>query len=88
MLPYLPMSPNQLWAQLALEGNTTLLFKLHHAENKEPGYTVIVVPKEGFSDNDDTHNAVIEWLKSHEILALNTRCEIGRMEHALHFNQE
>jgi hypothetical protein len=79
---------SDLWTQLTLEGNTALISKLHHAENKEPGYNVIIVPPQGFSDNDDTHNEVLHWLVGHEILALNTRCEIGRMELALHSNQE
>ena len=82
------MTSNQLWITLALEGNTDLLSKLHRAENKEPGFSIIVVPKNGFSENDETHNAVIEWLQSHEILALNPRVEAARMKVALQPNED
>jgi hypothetical protein len=80
------MSPSQLWAQLALEGNTDLLYKLHQAENKE--FNVIIVPPQGFSDNDPVHNEVLHWLADHDILALNPRIETARMERALHPNME
>jgi 5,10-methylenetetrahydrofolate reductase len=82
------MNSNQLWTTLALENNTNLISRLHRAERREPGFNVIAVPKNGFSENDETHNAVLDWLQSHEILVLNPRIEAERMRLALQPNED
>ena len=80
----LPYQPKNVWDRLTSEGNFKLIEKLHLAEHKEPGYNVIPVPSLGYSENDDTHNAVLDWLKEHNILALNPLHEISIMERSLH----
>lgn len=69
---------------LALDGNFELIETLRHAQNKEPGYGTIVVPKQGFSDDDDVHNLVLDWLCEQKINVLNVQNEIANLEYALY----
>lgn len=78
------MISNNLWNRISGEGNFELLTLLHKVEKREAGYGTVVVPKEGFSDSDDTHNMVLEWLEEHRINVLNVRVCVARMKHALH----
>lgn len=73
-----------LWDRLISEGNLDLISKLHNVEAGLPGYGTIVVPHEGFSEDDTTHNMVLEYLQSHDINILNPGLLIERMERALH----
>lgn len=75
--------PKSLWDKLAGEGNYTLIDKLKHVENNDPGFGTIVVPKKGFSEKDDTHNDVLKWLKEQNINILNVGLSVARMEQAL-----
>lgn len=56
-----------LWSLLLQEGNHKLIDKLRRAEKREPGFTTIVVPPEGFSENISTHYVVMSWLKKKKI---------------------
>lgn len=72
-----------VWTRLAAEGRFQLIERLRHAELGHAGYGTIVVPKEGFSDDDTTHNAVLDWLSEHQINVMNVGLEIARLERAL-----
>lgn len=76
--------PSSVWDKIASEGNFDLIRKLRRVELKEEGFRTIVVPKEGFSDNIYTHNAIIDWLHDHDINVLNPLHEIANMEYALY----
>ena len=75
---------SELWTRLALEGRHTLLNKLRRAEHREPGFGTIVVTKEGFSDDDETHNLVLKFLRQNNICVFNPGLEAARLERALH----
>jgi hypothetical protein len=62
-----------LWEVLIEQGEFDLINKLRRIEMREPGFDVIVIPKEGFSQNDFVHNLVIDWLKEQNILLINIR---------------
>lgn len=79
---------DELWIALALEGKHTLIEKLNRAFNGFPGYGTIVVPREGFSENDRTHNMVIRSLRAHEVNICDIIFEVGNLEHALYGSKE
>lgn len=81
-----PLCAPTLWDRLVSEGRHDLITKLRHAEIRESGFGTIVVPRKGFSDNDDTHNMVLAWLREHKINILNPGLEVTRLERALHGN--
>jgi len=72
-----------LWEILAADGKFELIDKLRRVELREPGYGTIVVPKEGFSDNDEIHNIVLDWLEEQNVNILNVNLEIARLKRAL-----
>ena len=74
---------NELWSRLALEGNCELIKKLQRAERREPGYSTIVVKREGFSEDDETHNMVLRFLRQIGVEIFNPGIEIARLERAL-----
>lgn len=69
-----------LWAVLALEGNFDLINKLRMAEAREPGFGTIVVTEKGFSENDVTHNLVLDWLKERNINIVDVPFIVGNLE--------
>lgn len=69
-----------LWVRLASEGRFDLIKILHRAEQHEPGFETIVVKKEGFSDDDTTHNLVLEFLRKNKINIFNPGLEAARIE--------
>lgn len=72
---------SRIWTRLAMEGNYSLIDRLHKAETKEPGYTTIIVPDEGFSPDDDVHNSIIDWLKARKYInIINVRKEVYELE--------
>lgn len=73
----------RIHVMLALEGNFELIQKLARIERKESGYDVIVVPKEGFSENDDVHNLILDWLKLQGVCVMNVQKVIANLELAL-----
>jgi hypothetical protein len=75
-----------LWELLALEGRHDLLTTLHHVELKTPGYGTVIVPEEGFSENTDTHNMVLNYLKIQGVMTLNVGITIARLQSALHYS--
>ena len=79
---------DELWITLALEGKHALIEKLQRAFNGVPGYGTIVVMKEGFSENDRTHNMVLRSLREHGVNILDVMFEVGNLEHALYGNGE
>ena len=77
------MADKDIWERLTLEGNHDLIAKLHYVEQGEAGFGTIVVPVEGFSEDDDTHNAVLDWLREHNVNILNPGREITILTKAL-----
>ena len=75
------MSIQNLWGRLAGEGNLELLSRLNRIEKREAGYGTVVVPKEGFSDNDDTHNMVLDWLEARGVNVLNIGLSVARVNY-------
>lgn len=73
-----------LWDRLIDEGRHDLISKLHEVELGTKGFGTIVVTQEGFSDDDTTHNMVLEYLEQHGTNILNPGLLIARMERALH----
>ena len=73
-----------LWERLAMEGKFDLIEKLRRVEKSEDGYSTLVVPPEGFSESDQTHNIVLDWLEERGVNVLNVGLEKARLEHALH----
>lgn len=78
------IEPRDIWVRLTEEGRHNLIRTLQRVERKDPGYRTIVTPKEGWSDNDSTHNAVLSWLKARDVHVLNVGKEIECLTRALH----
>jgi hypothetical protein len=76
-----------VWELLVQEDNHDLIEKLHKVERKEKGYGTIVVPKDGFSKNGTTNQAVIDWLEEHDVNVLDPQKEISELKEALHGNR-
>lgn len=74
---------SELWSRLALEGNFKLLDKLQRAERHEPGYGTIIVSREGFSEDDSTHNMVLGFLRQNDTHIFNPGLEAERIRLAL-----
>lgn len=72
-----------LWRRLTEENNFELIDKLTKVEKKEVGFGTIIVPKNGFSKDDKTHNLVLEWLKERDVNVLNVDLEVFKLEKAL-----
>lgn len=72
-----------LWIRLIIEGNFDLIKKLHRVELQEPGYGTIVVTKEGFSEDDRTHNMVLRFLEKNNINIVNPGLERARLKYFL-----
>lgn len=62
-----------LWARLSLEGRFDVIDKLRHVKSGEGGFGSIVVPEGGFSEDDVTHNMVLDYLREHDVNIVNTR---------------
>lgn len=77
------MDSVSLWDTLASEGNIDLINKLVRVSNREEGFGTIIVPKKGFSEEDDTHNAVLDWLKNNDVNVVNPRLSIAKLKEAL-----
>jgi hypothetical protein len=73
-----------LWLTLASEGRFELIERLQKALNGVPGFGTIVVPLEGFSDIDKTHNMVLRCLRWHGVHLFDVAFEVGNLELALH----
>lgn len=83
ILKYLSNQTQNLWLTLASEGKYELITKLHRAQNKEEGYSTIIIPTEGFSKNDTTHNQVLKWLKKNKIKTFDPNSLSIYMENSL-----
>jgi len=73
----------ELWVRLALERKFDLIHKLHRAERGEGGFGTIVVTREGFSEDDTTHNMVLRFLNKKGINIFNPGFEEACLERAL-----
>lgn len=76
-------SPRNLWDRLATEGRHDLITTLRHVELNTPGYGTIIVPPEGYSQDDTTHNMVLDYLNHHHINILNVQLTIEKLTRAL-----
>jgi hypothetical protein len=71
---------DELWLTLASEGRFELIEKLQRAFNGVPGFGTIIVPREGFSEVDRTHNMVLRSLKEHGVHIFDVLFEVGNLE--------
>jgi hypothetical protein len=71
------------WLVLAAESNHTLISKLSRAVSGEPGFGTIVVKEEGFSKDNETHNAIMAWLRKNGVHVIDVQYEVGTLELAL-----
>lgn len=74
---------NDLWSRLTGEGRFELIKRLRRAEKHEPGFTTVVVRREGFSGDDVTHNLVLRYLRQLGINIFNPGLLIARLKRAL-----
>jgi hypothetical protein len=72
-----------VWLDLLFENNFSLIDKLHHVENKDAGFGTVIVPEQGFSQNDIIHNKVLEWLKKKKVNVINPPLIIERLKRTL-----
>ena len=72
-----------VWNSLISDGNLELIERLRHVEIKTPGFSTIVVPQQGFSPQDETHNKVLDWLHQRDVNVVNPPLMILRMFKAL-----
>ena len=73
-----------VWDRLVAEGNLELLERLRRTERGEDGFMTYAVPPDGFSTNQMTNEAVIEWLRNHGATVLDARAEINALERLLY----
>lgn len=71
-----------LWEMLTEAGEWKLLETLH--DFLKHSRTVMIMPRGGFSTNDEIHNMVITWLRAKGVLLFNPRNEIMMLENSLH----
>lgn len=70
-----------LWEILAENMEWDLLDRL--VASVKYDYRVMIIPKCGFSRNDEIHNMVITWLRARGVLMWNVENEIVALRHAL-----
>lgn len=73
-----------LWEKLLSENRHDLIQKFRRVERKEGGFGTIVVPKKGFSKNEETNQLIIDWLIEKGVNVLNVEEEISDLEDALY----
>ena len=76
---------NDLWSRLTGEGRFELIKRLRRAEDREPGFTTVVVRAEGFSDDDVTHNLVLKYLRQLGVNIFNPGLLTARLKRALRY---
>lgn len=72
-----------VWDIIASEGKYDLIHRLQRVECGEPGYGTMIVPEGGWSNNAETNNRVINWLKDHRVNVWSPTQEIEELEQAL-----
>jgi hypothetical protein len=75
--------PQDPWLNLISHGSHKTISLLQKVEQNYPGYSTVIIPNEGFSDDDTTHNMVIDWLKQHDINVYSPSNEIHHLTKAL-----
>lgn len=72
--------------RLLLEKNHPLLQKLKKIEEGTPSFPrkVFIIPDEGLSKNQKTHQDILDWLHKNNILAYNPSQEIKELQKSLH----
>lgn len=72
-----------VWDMLAAENNHDLINKLRHCERRDPGYETIIIPDKGWSKNEETNDAVMTWLRLHDINVYSVSKEIEALSNTL-----
>ena len=78
------ISTEKLWELLVEDGKHDLVKILQHVENKDIGYGSIVMPAQGFSEDDNIHNMVLDWLLERNINIVNVGHEIACLKRSLY----
>jgi len=72
-----------IWRTLASESKFDIIEKLKRIERNESGYSTIIVPKNGFSENEETHELILEWLEEKHVNVVSVEKEIRDLNDAL-----
>ena len=82
--PEADYQPKDVWDMLAAEGNCELISRMQRIEKKELGFEWLVITQKGFSNDDLTHNAVIQWALDNNVRLINNHAEATQLHDALH----
>jgi len=74
----------KLWTLLVTAGRHDLVNLLHDVEMGTKGFGSVVIPLKGFSEDDNIHNAVIDFLKTQPVNLVNPVRIKHELETALH----
>ena len=77
---HVEFTPRNLCDMLMANGYWDVIERLKHVEKGTPGYGTVVITDKGFSDDDDTHNAVLGWLNEKKVHIFNPGKEIAILE--------
>lgn len=75
--------PKTIWDRLTAEGDHALIDMLRRVERKDPGYTTVILPDGGWSTQQSTNNAILQWLQEQHINVWSPAQEILELEGAL-----
>lgn len=76
-------TPQSVWDLLAAENQLALIDRLRRVERGEPGYRTVLIPNEGFSKDPKVHQAVLDWLRDHNVNVYNCAQEIAELADTL-----
>ena len=72
-----------MWDRLAAEGKYDLISKLRKTEKGEPGYRTVIIPERGWSEDAETNDAILKWLKSLRVNVWSPTQETEELQKAL-----
>jgi len=72
-----------IWRRLACESKHELIKILKRVEKEEGGYGTIIVPPDGFSCDEITHNLIINWLENKGVNVYSVENEVEKLKDAL-----
>jgi hypothetical protein len=75
-------TPKDLCDMLMANGHWDTIEKLKHVERGTKGFGTVVITPAGFSDDEETHKAVLDWLHKKKVHVFNPSREIACLEDA------
>jgi hypothetical protein len=73
------MIPQWAYAYLLLERRDDTISKLFEVENNTPGFSVIIIKNEGFSNNNEVHNLVVDYFKKKNVELISISAETKKL---------